>query len=150
VNALLEAGARDGKAPVAGLEDYFNIANTRHLENLSPVLRRAGLGMVTYRPYNGGRPLGREQSDEPGTPGETLMKTLRQVSAELGRPVAQVCIAWVLSHPEITSVLTCAESPEHVEDNLAGTTLELPPEALSALNAASHALRAAQESGTSG
>lgn len=147
VNALLEAGARDGKAPVAGLENYFNIANTQHLEELSPVLRSVGLGMVTFRPHQGGRPLTREQSDAPGTPGEALMKTLRQVSAELGRPVTQVCIAWVLSHPEITSVLTCAESTEHVEDNLAGTTLELPPEALSTLNAASDALRAAQESG---
>ena len=66
---------------------------------------------------------------------------MREVSAELGKSVPQVCIAWVLSHPEIPSALTCAESLEHVEDNLAATRLELPEEALSALNAASDAFR---------
>ena len=130
-----------GKAPISGLETYYNLANTQHIEDLLPVLRRTGLGILTFRPHQGGNLLERGDSDKPGTPGAALLEIVREVSAELGKSVPQVCIAWVLSHPEINSALTCAESLEHVEDNLAGTRLELPEEALSALNAASDAFR---------
>ena len=140
VGKFLETSTRTGKAAVVGLENYYNIANTG-VEELFPLLREAGLGILTFRPHQGGNPVSRGAAGEPDTPGGTLLQELRRVSAELGKPVPQVCVAWVLSHPEITSVLSCAESTEHVDDNLAATSLELPPEALSALNDASHVYR---------
>ena len=47
-----------------------------------------------------------------------------------------IAIAWVLSHPEVTCVITGAENPEHLEENLTGVRLELPDDALTALNKA--------------
>ena len=58
---------------------------------------------------------------------------------ELGATRPQVCIAWALSHPEVTTVIGGAERPEHVDDNFQGTRFKLPPEALEVLSAASDA-----------
>ena len=57
----------------------------------------------------------------------------------LGVTRPQVCVAWVLSHPEVTSVLAGAEKPEHVSDNFKGTQIKLPEEAVQQLNAAADA-----------
>jgi len=51
-----------------------------------------------------------------------------------------VCVAWVLSHTEVTTVLAGAERPEHVDDNLRGTHIKLPADALRMLTAASDAI----------
>ena len=54
----------------------------------------------------------------------------------LGATRPQVCVAWVLTRPQVTSVLSGAEKPEHVSDNLAGTQLELPGDAVALLDVA--------------
>jgi len=63
---------------------------------------------------------------------------LDEVAQALQVPWAAVCVAWVLSHPEVSSVLAGSESPEH---NLAGTVLELPDEACASLNGATKRYR---------
>jgi len=68
----------------------------------------------------------------------------------LGVPRSQVCVAWVLSHPEVIAPLAGAESIEHVDDNLAGSMLELPEEAISALNTARDAYNDRKAAGDGG
>ena len=68
---------------------------------------------------------------------ETI-KTLDEVAIELGVSRPQICVAWVASHPEVTSVLSGAEKPEHVEENFKGTELQLPAEVLRKLNTAAN------------
>ena len=63
-----------GKALISGLENYYNLANTQHVEDLLPVLRRTGLGILAYQPHRGGKLLESGDSDEPGTPGATLLR----------------------------------------------------------------------------
>lgn len=57
----------------------------------------------------------------------------------LGATTPQVCIAWTLTRPQVTSALTGAEKPEHVSDNFGGTQLELPADAVALLDAAADA-----------
>ena len=66
----------------------------------------------------------------------SLKKAIEKVAVNLGASLAAVSIAWVLHNSEVTCVLAGSESPEHVDDNLGGTELELPKEALYALDAA--------------
>ena len=73
-----------------------------------------------------------------------LIKVIDAVAADLTTVRASVCVAWVLTHPELTSVLAGSESEEHVEHNLAGTLLELPEEALATLNEANAEYRRRQ------
>ena len=50
--------------------------------------------------------------------------------------MAQVALAWVLAQPGVTSAIVGASSLEQLDDNLAAAALELTPEELAALDAA--------------
>ena len=115
-------------------------------DELFPQIRRGRLGLMAFSPIAEGRLApGREvDRSEPWAP---VVDALDKVARELNATRPRVCVAWVLSRPEVTSVLAGAERPEHVEDNLAGTRLVLPVDALAALNAASDKLRGVDTSG---
>ena len=145
VEELLEISERSGKSSVACLQNgYSLIDRAAEAEGLFPLLRRTGLGVQAVGPHSGGilsRPaaevlvslgvadLGQALSD--------LTGVADGVAADLGVPRSQVNVAWVLSNPEITTALAAAETPEHVDDNIAGAMLELPAKAIETLNAAS-------------
>jgi aryl-alcohol dehydrogenase-like predicted oxidoreductase len=48
--------------------------------------------------------------------------------------VAQVALAWLLSRPQVSTVIIGAKTPEQLADNLGATRLELSAEELSTLN----------------
>ena len=105
-----------------------------------PVVQEAGLGLLAYSPLDAGY-LAPGRTVEPGSPLARLVQVLDEVASGLRESRAAVCVAWVLTHPEVTSVLGGAESPAHVDEHLAGTRLALPADPLAALNAASAAYR---------
>ncbi len=143
VDELIEIGTRPDrseKARIAGLQDYYNIVSGARRdfmsEELFPLIRKGNLGLMAFSPLGEGRLVpGREP--EEGSPLVGVIEELDRVAKELGVSRPQVCVAWVLSHPEVTSALSGGEKPEHVEDNFKGTTLTLPQEALKRLKAAS-------------
>ena len=145
VAELVELGKREGKSPIAGLEDYYNVvaADRRDfmVQELFPLIRRANLGLLTFSPLGEGR-LAPGRNIEEGSPLEGPIRALDAVANEVGATRPQVCVAWVLSHPEVTSVLAGAEKPEHVSDNFKGTQITLPEEAVQQLNAAADAYTA--------
>ena len=118
-------------APIAGVEDYYNIAGSHcdetgrsrveiYEEEMLPLLRRTGLGCLAFSPMDTGL-LAR-----PNDPAlSSLVAAIDQVAADLGTSRAAVCVAWVL-HQGITCVLAGAESAAHVDANLRGTCLQLP------------------------
>ncbi len=139
VAELVESGKRAGKAPLVALEDYYTImgADRRDLmiKGLFPIIRKENLGLLAFSPLGGGNLVpGREP--EEGSPLLDVIAALDEVAKELGVTRPQVCVAWVAAHPEVTSVLAGGEKPEHVEENLKGTTLVLPDEAMQKLNSA--------------
>ena len=122
-----------GRSSIAGIEDYYNMAGVsldrdgasrvRWLEReVFPLLRDARLGILSFRPHDTGQ-LVPGKTAEAGSPLAGLLKVLDRVANELGVPRSQVCVAWVLAHPEVTSALAAAETPEHVDDNIAGAGL---------------------------
>ncbi len=146
VSELVDLGKRPEKSPIAGLEDYYNIAAgpRRNVEKffrkvekneMFPVIRKGDLGLMAYSPLGEGRLVpGRKVEEGPALVG--LIKELDFVANELGVSRPQVCVAWSSNHPEVTSVLAGGEKPEHVADNFKGTELVLPKEAMQRLNAA--------------
>lgn len=143
VDELIEIGKRAdraGKSRLAGLQDYYNIvAGARRdlmTAELFPLIRKGNLGLMAFSPLGEGRLVpGRKVEKE--SPLEGVIQELDLVAEELGVTRPQVCVAWVHSHPEVTSTLSGGEKPEHVEDNLKGTALKLPQEALQRLKDAS-------------
>ena len=128
----------DNTLPI-GLENCYGIGNTPQGDDLFPVIKKTGLGFVTCRPHSGGRLFHEDKDYLPGTPGGDLIDLLKKISLEIGTTLTKLCIAWSLSKPEITSVLSAAETYEHVSDNVGGTNLHLSSEILSVLNSASKA-----------
>ena len=145
VEELLESGNQPGSAPLAGLQDYFTIvAGDRRslmVDGLFPLIRRGNLGLMAFSPLGGGNLVpGREVPD--GSALMDVVTVLDEVAGELGVTRPQVCVAWVAAHSEVASVLSGAEKPEHVEENLKGTGLTLPAPAMARLNAAAEAYAA--------
>ena len=154
IGEYLELAAQRGKAGIVGTEDYYNIAGEARTtegesrmakleQEVFPILRSAGLGLLAFSPIDCGN-LAPGSEVEPGSPLEGLIERLDEAAGELGAERSSVCVAWVLSHPEVTSVLAGSESTAHVDHNIAGTELELPAEILTRLNAANAAYRERQ------
>ncbi len=150
IGEFVDLGSRKDKAPLAGLEDYYNIiAGTRRdfmEDELFPLIRRGRLGLMAFSPIAEGRLAPGREVDR-GKPWAPVVDALDKVARELSASRPQVCVAWVLARKEVTSVLAGAEHPDHVDDNFAGTRLALPADALAALNAASGRLRGVDTSG---
>jgi 1-deoxyxylulose-5-phosphate synthase len=147
VQRLHDAARQAGTSPPAAVEDYYNVAGhhldehgrsrTRRLEGeMLPVVRACGMGLIAFSPMDTGQ-LAPELIPEPGSPLARLQAALDLVAGELGVSRAQVCVAWVLTRAETTSVLSGAESPEHVDKVLAGTELVLAAEIRARLDQAS-------------
>jgi len=87
----------------------------------------------------------REQSihGEPGAEKETFeaIEAIRGISAELGAPMAQVSLAWLLARPGVPSVLAGARSAEQVRVNAAAADLALSDEVLGRLTRATDQLK---------
>ncbi len=154
VSEYVELAQTTDKAPIAGIEDYYNIAGesltdtgesrVQQMEQeMFPVLRKSGLGILAFSPLDTGH-LVPGRSVDPDTPLAKLIDVLDEVAQDLRVSRGTVCVAWVLTHPEVTSVLAGAERPEHVEENFAGTQIVLSDEAIETLNAASAAYREQQ------
>ncbi|MAG37106.1 MAG: hypothetical protein CL878_12795 [Dehalococcoidia bacterium] len=151
VREFVALSTGSGRDSIAGLEEYYTIAGValsdageHRVEQLEremfPVVRDAGLGLLAFSPLDAGH-LVPGRTVEPDSPLAALVQVLDEVAHGLGVSRASVCVAWVLAHQEVTSVLGGAESPEHVDEHLAGTRLVLPADALAALNAASAVYR---------
>lgn len=148
---LMQVCEKTGKAPVSCFQYNYCLPGGRAEgpEDLFPLIRRTGVGLMTHGPHGAGD-LVPGYVAETGSALADALEVLDGVAGDLGVPRSQVCVAWVLSHPEVIAPLAGAESPEHVDDNLAGSMLELPAEAILALNTARDAYNERKAAGTGG
>ncbi|THF66677.1 aldo/keto reductase [Deinococcus sp. Arct2-2] len=115
--------------------------------------RQFGLGITPWSPLAAGFLAGK-YSREAGGEGRlsganpfgdskfteanwTVLDALKKVATELGRPSAQVALAWALAQPGITAPLIGARTPEQLQDNLASLDIALTPPHLHILDQAS-------------
>jgi len=128
----------------------------RDLEDeVLPLIRRKDLGFVAYwnlaagflsgKYAPGQRTVSGSRSEEGWIfpaghfhpEADEILRTLLEISRELGREPSATAIAWVRSRPEVTSTLVGARTLGQLEKNLQSDKQELPPEALERLNAVS-------------
>jgi aryl-alcohol dehydrogenase-like predicted oxidoreductase len=118
-------------------------------DEIVPLCRAHGVGIIAYNPLAGGMLTGRyrqRQQVEAGTrfglerSGELYQRrywkdTIFEVVASLGsffeqrgKSLTHVALAWVLAQPSITSAILGASRPEQLEDSLRGAELVLDGE----------------------
>lgn len=156
------AQAHGVPGPIGLQMEYSLVARGIETEHL-PAARECGLGMVPWSPLAGGFLAGKYQraspasvqpvgSDEGRLSGANpfsgpfskftvrnwrVLEALREVAAQLERPLAQVALAWTLTRSGVTSTLIGASRPGQVPDNMAALEIDFSPAQLHALNEAS-------------
>ena len=71
------------------------------------------------------------------------MDAVRAIAGEVGAPMAQVAIAWLIAQPAVGSVITGIRNPEQARANAAAAELDLPAETIDRLTEATDPLKAA-------
>ena len=125
-------------------------------QELMPLCRFKGLGVVVWSPLAGGFLSGKYRPGERTVAGtrseeawaypepyfaanaDEILKVLLDVSEELGHSPAQVALRWVVEQPGITSAIVGARTAQHLQDNLKAATWRLEGENLERLNEISH------------
>ena len=107
-------------APIVCVQNFYNIAH-RVDDGLIDALSAQGIAYVPYFPLGGFTPL---QS-------ETLDTIARRLEA---KPMS-VALAWLLQRSPNILLIPGTSSVAHLRENVAGAALDLPTDALAALNA---------------
>ncbi|MCE7003392.1 aldo/keto reductase [Kibdelosporangium philippinense] len=121
---------------------------TRGIEaDILPTVRRHGMGVLTWSPLAGGWLSGRadpaatsevraqwggmfDRSDPANQAKLVAVEQLSNVAAEAGISLPNLAIAFVLSHPAVTSVIIGPSKPHHLADLLAGAEIRLSEDVL--------------------
>jgi aryl-alcohol dehydrogenase-like predicted oxidoreductase len=138
---MLEAlsAVRSPGRSVAGLQlDYSLVVRTGLEASVARLAADHGLAVVARSPLAGGHLASRQLAASFGTlrdrgandrhaavTAERVWPGLAAVAAARGRSPAQVALSWVLSHPQITSVLVSVTSVTQLEELLEATRLTL-------------------------
>ncbi len=91
-------------------------------------------GRARSRHFSDDRPDARH--GQAGFEDETFaaVDAVRAIAEEVGAPMAQVAIAWLLAQPAVGSVITGIRNPEQARANAAAAELDLPPEIIARLS----------------
>jgi aryl-alcohol dehydrogenase (NADP+) len=144
---------RSGLARFDCVQPRYNLLY-REIENeLLPLCRDQGVGVIVYNPLAGGLLTGKHRPDEPprsgtrftlGASGDLYrerywhsaqfeaVETLHGYCQRRELNLAAVSVAWVLAQPGVTSAIVGASRPEQLDDTLAAADLTLDAEALTA------------------
>jgi len=130
---LLWTAERLGLEPIVCLQNQYNLLHRWKMEpEVLDACRRYGLGLMTYSPLAVGLLSGRFRrgvvppADTPWTAErlsevlhdqtEHVIQTLCDLAAARNATPAQLAIAWILDHPEVTAPIVGADRPEYVDD----------------------------------
>jgi aryl-alcohol dehydrogenase-like predicted oxidoreductase len=138
--------------PVTALETEYSLWTREPAEQLLPVLRELGVGLVPYSPLGRGFLTGAIRSTDaldardfrrsnPRFAGDNLDTNLRIVDAveavatALDATLAQVALAWVLTQGDDIAPIPGTKRVSRLEENMAADELVLTAEQLAALDA---------------
>lgn len=142
---------KHGYARYESNQPRYNILY-REIENeIVPLCRAEGLGLIVYNPLAGGFLTGRYTPGQDVVQGSRFsldqagkfyqqrywqsaqfeaVEHLKRFFSERGRSLTEVALAWVLAQPGITCAILGASRAEQLEQSLPGATLQLTSEEL--------------------
>jgi 1-deoxyxylulose-5-phosphate synthase len=150
----------NGLTQFVSMQPHYNLLYREEEREMLPLCASEGIGVIPWSPLARGFLAGnRKAGDNPKQQGaakanaETsragtdefahmlyyreqdfqVVDTVSSIARKLGKPNAQVALAWMLSKPVITAPIVGATKPHHLEDAVAALSLKLTPEDIKAL-----------------
>ena len=130
--------------PYMCVQNMYNLLNRDLETEMFGLVREEGLGVMCYSPLSVGLLSGVYSPDEPPPAGTLwerrypeeyerrmrgatgkVIATLKRLADELGKTPAQLAVAWVVSHPEVTVAISGSDTIEQLDDTLGGVGWEL-------------------------
>lgn len=153
MKAATIAAERRVPGPIAIQLEYSLVARDVEAEHF-PAAHEGGMGVVPWSPLAGGFLSGKYKRGDVDGKGRlsgdnpfgdtkftdrnwTILDTLAQVAKELGRPMAEVALAWTLANKTVGSTLVGASKVSQLESNIAATSIQFEAAHLERLNDAS-------------
>ncbi|MBO0778189.1 MAG: aldo/keto reductase [Ktedonobacteraceae bacterium] len=140
-------------APITIHQPNYHLLNRRIEYDLLDHTRRAGTGVIAFSPLAQGLLTDKYLNEVPQdsraaawwneqtqervlAPGQLdKVRRLNAIAHDRGQTLAQMALAWILRHPEVTSVLTGASKVEQIEENVGALqNLEFSEEELRAID----------------
>ena len=135
------------------VQAYYTVAGRDLEREVVPLIQDQQLGLMVWSPLAGGLLSGKFSADGTGPAGTRrasfdfpvvdkprafrVVDVMRPIAQRHQVSVARVALAWLLSKKVVSTVIMGAKSPEQLADNLGASGLELTPDDLQALDAAS-------------
>jgi 1-deoxyxylulose-5-phosphate synthase len=134
-----------GRARFVSMQDHYNLLYREEEREMLPLCASEDIAVIPWSPLARGRltrpwdaETARTETDEFGATlyrdeDEQIVARTLEVAERLGRSPAQVGLAWLLSNPVVTAPIVGVTKPKHLEDAIAAVDLDLPDDAIAAL-----------------
>ncbi len=134
----------NGLARYDCLQPLYNLVERGVDQELLPLCRDKGVGVIAWSPLAGGLLTGKYRGEvpddarlnQPGRPPmgatvdrEQILDTLIKIADSLGATPAQVALRWVMDQDGLTSAIVGARNTEQLDDNLGAVDLTLEHDA---------------------
>ncbi len=152
LRASLQVSEQEGYPAYQSLQPLFNLYDRREFEDeLEPVCRQNGLGVICYFSLASGFLTGKYQSEQDlkdkarsgmvkkylNDRGMRILEALRQVARTHDAAPATVALAWLVHHPGITAPIASATSLSQMNELSRAPHLKLDRDSITTLNQAS-------------
>ena len=144
----LNVSQQHGWTRFVAMQNYVNLLYREEEREMLPLCRDQGIAVIPWSPLARGRltrdwdaSSARSETDEFGRSlyaktaeaDRMVVQALTTVAAQLGKPCAQVALAWLLGKSAITAPIIGATRLEQLDDAVAALDLQLSPEDVAAL-----------------
>lgn len=147
---MQEVARRNGWTPFISMQNQISLIYREEEREMIPLCLDQGVGLIPWSPIGRGRlarPAGvataRIQTDAYGqmlfarseAADATVIGVVQAIAKEVGRPMAQVALAWVRQKPGVVAPIVGYSRPEQFADILAGLDLVLTEDQIARLEA---------------
>lgn len=142
VDAQWTASSEHLALPISA-QHYYNLLNREIEADVLKAAGRLGLGLIPFYPLESGFLTGKYRPDATprgarldGSPREAKvlsqenferLEGLKDFATERGHSLLELSLGWLLSHPEVGTVIAGASSAEQVEQNVVASGWRLDP-----------------------
>jgi aryl-alcohol dehydrogenase-like predicted oxidoreductase len=131
------------------MQNYYNLLYREEEREMMPLCLHDGIGVIPWSPLARGRltrpwehtSTSRENSDKFGKKlaqrtadiDRGVIEKVSEIAAARKLPMAQIALAWQFTKPYIIAPIIGATKPEHLQDAIAATALQLSAEEITKL-----------------